>query len=43
MGFILSSQGELMGGPDGSRLLGEAVIAFREALNVYTCEQAPQQ
>lgn len=36
LGNALATQGERSGGPDGIRLLDEAVLAYRDALTVYT-------
>jgi TPR repeat protein len=43
LGNALSNQGIRSGGEAGRRLLGEAVAAYRQALQVYTRELLPQQ
>ena len=41
-GLVLGEQGKHTGGEAGTRLLAEAVQAYREALTVQTKEQLPQ-
>jgi len=42
LGLALSTQAAASDGSEKARLLGEAVIAFRLALEVYTREVLPQ-
>jgi tetratricopeptide (TPR) repeat protein len=42
LGNALSAQGIRTSGEEGARLLAEAVAAYRQALQVYTREQLPQ-
>ena len=42
LGLVLEAQGERASGEEGKRLLGEAVTAYRAALEVYTREQLPR-
>jgi tetratricopeptide (TPR) repeat protein len=41
LGGALRAQGERTGGPEGLRLLDEAVTAYRNALAVHTCADMP--
>jgi tetratricopeptide (TPR) repeat protein len=41
LGNALQTQGDRTGGPEGLRLLNEAVAAYREALTVYTRAETP--
>jgi tetratricopeptide (TPR) repeat protein len=43
LGLALQTQGERTGGPEGLRLLEEAVAAFREALAVHTRADLPSE
>ncbi|MEM8801813.1 MAG: helix-turn-helix domain-containing protein [Pseudomonadota bacterium] len=42
LGMALQDQGRLSGGKDGSRLLAEAVTAYRDALTVTTRDEHPE-
>jgi tetratricopeptide (TPR) repeat protein len=42
LGVALALQGERSGGAEGVRLLGEAITAYREALEVFTRERNPE-
>jgi tetratricopeptide (TPR) repeat protein len=43
LGNVLQTQGERTGGPDGLRLLDEAVTAYRDALTIHTRDAMPAQ
>jgi len=43
LGSALQEQGTRTGGPDGQKLLGDSVTAYRQALLVRTREQMPRQ